>query len=535
MLVNLWNSPSLPYQIRVLEFPQEPLQEDSDVDLETGEVRIPTSSCPEAIKMTYKARLVLEDHQEFTAAVLLRERNIWDHHQVENNPSLFYVLLGPGDVRSEGQAKIQTSTSGWPGRSPARRPAVARLTKRSWRPNSGPPLSSLYEAFEDAYQFEHSELIADLRNHLVKTAVTQMTSLFTSSRCRTCYKGRHMDATWRRSRFETLLPFLSEIPLDSYRRAEDHQANVLLEKTALVADGPRTDKYLLGLSTEDQRLYASLQASERKSFDEELAALANTNSLISMSRRWESQKDSLPSLEINLGHAWFQKMRQLRRQNLLPIAQALLHRYYDHHENLIVRFRNLKVKNWRVQLHTTTMSNTTNKSPTKEVRDLVSSCSTNSATLNKLLPVKICGSTVLWLIDSGNSFYNAISLAVATKIGLTYYQPYDGPPVGTALAGSNLDVVGLIKSTTFSLIDESGKEHRLSSPLVIVRHLSCGLNISLPFLVENGLDQLHSQGVLLLSQKNVKFPLYRNLVHARRRMKVKKFGLTKDQRHHLRG
>ena len=70
-----------------------------------------------------------------------------------------------------------------------------------------------------------------------------------------------------------------------------------------MADGSRTDKYRLGLSTEDQRLYASLQASEGKSFDEELAALANTNSLIRMSRRWESQKDSPPSLGINLGHA----------------------------------------------------------------------------------------------------------------------------------------------------------------------------------------------------------------------------------------
>ena len=93
-----------------------------------------------------------------------------------------------------------------------------------------------------------------------------------------------MDAAWRRSRFETLLPLLSEIPLDSFMRAEEHQANTLLEKTALVADGPKTNKYHLGLSAEDQRLYASLYASERKSFDEELAALVNTNSLIRMSR-----------------------------------------------------------------------------------------------------------------------------------------------------------------------------------------------------------------------------------------------------------
>ena len=94
----------------------------------------------------------------------------------------------------------------------------------------------------------------------------------------------------------------------------------------------------------DQSLYASLRASERQSFDKELAALANNNSLMWMSRRWENHKDSPPALEINLGHQAFQKIRQLRRQNLLPIAQMLLHRYLDRNQQLIVRFGNLKIK-----------------------------------------------------------------------------------------------------------------------------------------------------------------------------------------------
>ena len=168
------------------------------------------------------------------------------------------------------------------------------------------------------------------------------------------------------------------------------------------------------------------------------------------------------------------------------------------------------------------MSAFINHLSTKEARDLISSCNTTPATLNKLLLVKICGSVIMGLVDSGNRFYNAISLAVAKKIGLTYYQPYDGLPVGTASVGSNLDIVGLIHSTTFSLIDESEEEYKLTSRLVIIKHLSCGLNLSLPFLVENGLDQLHSQGVLWMSQKNVKFPLYRNLTNARQHRKVEK-------------
>ena len=146
-------------------------------------------------------------------------------------------------------------------------------------------------------------------------------------------------------RFDTLLPYLSEVPLESYRRAEDHRANVLFDKTALVTDGPSTDKYRLGLSTEDQRLYISLPVMERQSFDKDLTALANINSLMRLSRCWENHKDVPPALEINLGHNAFQKIRQLRRQNLLPIAQMLLHRYCNRHEQLIVRFGNFRFKN----------------------------------------------------------------------------------------------------------------------------------------------------------------------------------------------
>ena len=118
----------------------------------------------------------------------------------------------------------------------------------------------------------------------------------------------------------------------------------------------------------------------------------------------------------------------------------------------------------------------------KEVRELVNSLNAKSESLNKLLPIRIGNSTVLGVVDSDNSFYNAMSLAVATRIGLTYYQPYEGPPVGTALAGSTLDIVGVIKNTPFALTDKSGKHHLLSSRLVIVHHLSCGLNTLLPFI-----------------------------------------------------
>ena len=149
------------------------------------------------------------------------------------------------------------------------------------------------------------------------------------------------------------------------------------------------------------------------------------------------------------------------------------------------------------------------------MKELINSFQSKSTALNKLLPFKLCGSMVLGLVDSGNSFYNAISLSVATKIGLNQYDRYQGPPVGTALVGSTLDIVGIINKIGFGLTDESGQRHVINARLVIVRHLSCGLNISLPFLVENGLDQLHSRGTLVWSSRQLQFPLYRNMSHAR--------------------
>ena len=92
-----------------------------------------------------------------------------------------------------------------------------------------------------------------------------------------------------------------------------------------------------------------------------------------------------------------------------------------------------------------------------EIKELLNSLQSKSTALNKLLPVKLCGSVVLGLVDSGNTFYNAISLSVAVKIGLSKYDEYEGPPVGTALVGSTLDIVGIVNKASFGLIDESGQ------------------------------------------------------------------------------
>ena len=324
-----------------VQLPREDPQEDSEIDILTGETKSPAAT---PMQFSFQALSVLEDHQRFAQEVLKLEPNSWDRTKVESNPSLFYHAYFMdqqklNEVIQRSTVRIQQFNVKVTRQSTDKDPsASSRHNREKLEAKFKVAISNLYHAFEDAFQFESSELIEDLSSHLVKNAVAQITSLFVSSRCRTCYRGRRMDAAWRLRRFETLLPFLSEVPAESYRRAEDHRAHVLLDKTSLIADGPPMDKFRLGFTIDDRRVYASLSFSEKKAFDEELASLAHNNSLMRMSRRWDNCKFVSPALDINLGHQAFQKMRQLRRQNLLPAARMLLQRYRDRQEQLVDRF-----------------------------------------------------------------------------------------------------------------------------------------------------------------------------------------------------
>ena len=198
-----------------VEFPLESLPGDSDVDLDTGETQNASNSRPTGIKLTYDSHSVLVDHRTFASTVLEKEPGQWDQHQVDRNPSQFYqeYFLDQQkihDVRSRGHSRIQAfnvRVTRQEPQSPTVWTASSKEGKERLEAKFKQALTSLYDAFETAYQFEHPEFISDLRNHLVKTAVTQITSLYTSSRCRSCYRGRQMDAAWRRSRFDTLLSF----------------------------------------------------------------------------------------------------------------------------------------------------------------------------------------------------------------------------------------------------------------------------------------------------------------------------------------
>ena len=173
-------------------------------------------------------------------------------------------------------------------------------------------LHAMFEAFEQAFVFEHSETILHLRDDLVNPAIMHMSNFFASSRCRTCYKGRKLDAAWWKSRFNTILPIIARISPEAYRQAEEHQATTLLEKTAIEDDFALPDIFRLGFSEEDVKIIWALNKNELAAFNKELTAFVRINTPIRMSRRWDNQKDTPPLVTSSLNHAALQQIRQLR-------------------------------------------------------------------------------------------------------------------------------------------------------------------------------------------------------------------------------
>ena len=110
--------------------------------------------------------------------------------------------------------------------------------------------------------------------------MAQITGLFVSSQCHTCYNGRHQTAICRLSQFDTLVPIMSEVPNEAYKKTEDNQAVTILEKNKIEADGPLSDRFKLGFLADDKKIYAAITRLEREAFHKDLIEFMYNNSLI---------------------------------------------------------------------------------------------------------------------------------------------------------------------------------------------------------------------------------------------------------------
>ena len=95
--------------------PEPPIeaQEDSDVDLATGEISIPTLPTNESQALVYKPNASIEDYKTFAMIMLQRESHLWDSDAVWLRPDLFYESYFQDhqdlmDLRQKGNSRIQS-------------------------------------------------------------------------------------------------------------------------------------------------------------------------------------------------------------------------------------------------------------------------------------------------------------------------------------------------------------------------------------------------------------------------------------------
>ena len=124
----------------------------------------------------------------------------------------------------------------------------------------------------------------------------------------------------------------------------------------------------------------------------------------------------------------------------------------------------------------------------------------------KYLPVTINDFPVRALLDSGNTLCSAISLDFYLSIGFTRSQirPYTRTTVGTADKTNSLRILGVPPQRL--KIRVGGILRNFPFNPVIIENLASAVNLSGPFMVELGLDQLHSEQCIQIMGKKV--PLF---------------------------
>jgi hypothetical protein len=113
-------------------------------------------------------------------------------------------------------------------------------------------------------------------------------------------------------------------------------------------------------------------------------------------------------------------------------------------------------------------------------------------------------------VDSGNLWKNVLSLDFLHQLGLTRGELREVPgiqEVGIAKSGTELKVVGELKTPIH--LRFGGCATRFKCRPVVLEGLSMPFNVSGPFLAQFGIDQLHSEGALLVQGR--KIPLVASL------------------------
>ena len=123
-----------------------------------------------------------------------------------------------------------------------------------------------------------------------------------------------------------------------------------------------------------------------------------------------------------------------------------------------------------------------------------------------MCPIKINGVPTFALLDSGNTVAPAISKTFARKIFndrdvRKHLRPMTRE-IGSGSKNAPLDVMGITKQKV--KLKLGNHPHELKTHLLVINHLNSNVNISGPFMMKHGMDQLHSKGCLRFNGKNIK-------------------------------
>ena len=131
-----------------------------------------------------------------------------------------------------------------------------------------------------------------------------------------------------------------------------------------------------------------------------------------------------------------------------------------------------------------------------------------------LCPIKLNNCSSFALIDSGNVIVNAISEKFALRLFSgkleENLQPLSYTHIGTADQKARMRVLGVTKQPL--ILRFGGASVRFYTSPIVIRDLNTDVNISGPFLADNGIDQIHSKGALKVKGKLVRLFTYKAAV-----------------------
>ena len=133
-----------------------------------------------------------DDYKVFSQTIVSKEAPLWDREKVRLHADVFYHSYFQdfqlmSDLKQKAQSRIQSFNIRVTRQDDKNDQSSSQANKQRLEAKFRKALHQMYKAFGEAYTLQQPELIEDLRDHLVKPAIAQITSLFVSSRCRTCY------------------------------------------------------------------------------------------------------------------------------------------------------------------------------------------------------------------------------------------------------------------------------------------------------------------------------------------------------------